>query len=367
MGEPHGTEGDQFRALFEAAPDAMMLAADDRRYLAANAAATRLLGRSHDELLRLRVDDVSPDGADVEGMWRAFLEEGALRGEYELTRPDGSMVEVEFQATANVLPGQHLSIMRDVSDRKRVERERDEATDRLKEAHDHARTVALSLQQAMLPVTDRIKGLEVATRYRPATDAMRVGGDWYDLIDLGRALVGLAVGDVSGHGLAAAGVMGQLRSALAAAMRADPSPARALGTLDAYARSLRTPHIATALTALLDLKRRTLTWSCAGHPPPLLLGDTAEFLTPALSPPLTATAEPEPRPEETAELPAGATLVLFTDGLVEQRGEDIDEGLGRLLDVAKTVADRDCESLADALLDELQPSQDDVALLVLKL
>jgi PAS domain S-box-containing protein len=360
----------KFRAVFAAAPDAMLLADDDRRYLDANPAACRLLQRPLEDILRLRVEDVTPAGVEVEAAWRAFISRGELKGEYRLQRPDGSTVDVDFHATADVIPGQHLSILRDVTDRKAAERERDEANARLREAYERANRIALTLQQAMLPPAVALRDVEVATRYRPATDAMAVGGDWYDLIDLASGRVAITVGDVMGHGLAAAGMMGQLRSALAAAIHAVADPALALDILDTYVRSPGSMLMATAFAALLDRERRTLTYSNAGHLPPLLLGATTRFLQEATAPPLAATPEPERRPQATVELPAGSTIVLYTDGLVERRGEDIDVGLRRLAAVAEALAGSDCETLADQLLAQLQPAggviDDDVAVVVVR-
>jgi PAS domain S-box-containing protein len=365
------SESDSFRVLFEAVPDAMLLADSDSRYVDANPAACQLLQRSLDELLSMRVADVTPAGVDVDALWREFLSRGEMGGEYTLQRPDGSAVEVEFHATANVLPGRHLSILRDITARKEAERERDEAVAGLREAHDRAHHIALTLQRIMLPPAVAVEGVHVATRYLPASDAMAIGGDWYDLLDLGQGAVAVTVGDVMGHGVAAAGIMGQLRSALSAAMHADPNPARAIGVLDAYARSLYDPLIATAFAALFDRNRRELTYSNAGHLPPLLLTDGVSFLDQATAPPLAATPSPERRPQASVRLPPHATIVLYTDGLIEQRGRDIDEGLNCLADVAKTVADQDCETFAATLLAELLPADgdigDDVALLVLKL
>jgi PAS domain S-box-containing protein len=323
------SQSDSFRALFDAVPDAMLLADDDSRYVDANPAACRLLQRPLNELLGMRVGDVTPAGVDVDALWREFLTRGELRGEYVLQRPDRSTVDVEFHATANVLPGRHLSVVRDVSARKEAERERDEAIARLREAHDRAHHIALTLQRVMLPPAVAIEGVQFATRYLPATDAMAVGGDWYDLMDLGEGGVAVTVGDVMGHGVAAAGVMGQLRSALGAAIHADPNPAHALGVLDAYARSFYDPLIATAFAALFDRARRTFTYSRAGHLPPLLLGDGACFLDEAIAPPLAATPNRARRPQACVQLPPDATIVLYTDGLVEQRSRDIDERLRR--------------------------------------
>jgi two-component system, cell cycle sensor histidine kinase and response regulator CckA len=112
-----------FHAVFHSARDAMLLADDEARYIEVNPAACELLGRSRDEILTMSVFDVSPEGVDAEAAWRAFLDSGEMEGEYRLVRPDGDTVEVEFRATANILPGVHLSVLRDVSDRVAIQQE----------------------------------------------------------------------------------------------------------------------------------------------------------------------------------------------------------------------------------------------------
>jgi PAS domain S-box-containing protein len=349
-----------FRAVFEASPCPMLLTDDDAHYIGANPAACHLLQRTHDELLDLTLDDLTPPGANFEAVWGAFIAEGEMAGDHTLRRRDGSVVEVEFYAKANVIPGKHLAIVQDVTARKQAERARDDA-----------RHVALSLQRAMLPTAIAVEGLDVAARYLPATEATAVGGDWYDVVDLGERCVAVTIGDVMGHGLAAAGIMGRLHSALSAALHGHRSPARAIETLDAYARSVSEPAIATVFAGQLDLDRGTLSYSNAGHLPPLLVGDSSRFLDQATAPLLTATTDVDPRPEATVRLPGHATLVLYTDGLVEHRHQDIDEGLRHLADTAKALADEECGPFADALLEELRPresyARDDVALLVLRI
>src|SRR5260370_11205478 len=158
--------------------------------------------------------------------------------------------------------------------------------------------VALSLQEAMLPAPRPAGRHRAAVRYRPATGALHVGGDWYDLADLPGDRVAVAVGDVVGHGLPAAGVMGQLRSALSAASRAVDGPARALEVLGLYARSVDGAQNATVADTFIDWDAHTITYSSAGHPPPALLqpGGTVEFLDQAPDPPLGARPEHAPRP-----------------------------------------------------------------------
>jgi serine phosphatase RsbU (regulator of sigma subunit) len=214
----------------------------------------------------------------------------------------------------------------------------------------------------------------VAVRYRPATGALNVCGDWYDLVKLPAGdRIAVAVGDVVGHGLEAAGVMGQLRSALSATSRVATGPAQALDVLGRYAQSIEGAESTTAVTAFIDWDRRLVTYSSAGHPPPILVhdGGKAELLDRATDPPLDAEAAPRPRPEAAAPFEAGDTLVLYTDGLIERRHQDIDVGLDNLVrSLARHRESRDPELLADAVLHDLLPARgltDDSALVVVSL
>jgi serine phosphatase RsbU (regulator of sigma subunit) len=235
-----------------------------------------------------------------------------------------------------------------------------------------AREVALSLQEAMLPAARPAGRHRAAVRYRPATGALHVGGDWYDLADLPGDRIAVAVGDVVGHGLPAAGVMGQLRSALSAASRAVDGPARALDVLGLYARSVDGAQNTTVAESFIDWDTHTITYSSAGHPPPALLqpGGTVEFLDQATDPPLGARPEHARRPQATEPFTDGAALVLYTDGLIERRREDIDTGLARLAGSLARHRAADPETLADALLADLLPPggiTDDTALVILRL
>jgi serine phosphatase RsbU (regulator of sigma subunit) len=252
-------------------------------------------------------------------------------------------------------------------------RELQETNEELREAHAREREVALTLQSAMLPAPRLIGRQPAAVRYQPATGGLNVCGDWYDLADLPDGRITVAVGDVVGHGLAAAGVMGQLRSALSAASRVAADPAQALDALGLYARSVDGAECATAVTTFIDWTRRTITYSSAGHPPPALLhGDgTIEFLDQATDPPLAARPEQVPRPQAGTSFAEGDTLVLYTDGLVERRREDIDTGLGRLADSLIRHRHADPDALADTLLTDLLPPEtgatDDTALVIVRL
>lgn len=253
-------------------------------------------------------------------------------------------------------------------------RELQEVNERLRSAHAREREVALALQDAMLPT--RRQGAShhrIAVRYRPAVGSLNVCGDWYDVVDLvGGNRIGVSVGDVVGHGLAAAGVMGQLRSALSATSRVAGGPAQALDVLGRYANVVDGAESATVVTTFVDFDHHTITYSSAGHPPPVLVhpDGRVEFLDRATDPPLDARPDPMPRPQAEAVFSRGCTLVLYTDGLIERRREDIDKGLARLADSLVRHRNTDPEALADAVLLELLPhggATDDTALIIVRL
>ncbi|MQY37104.1 hypothetical protein SRB17_51080 [Streptomyces sp. RB17] len=235
-----------------------------------------------------------------------------------------------------------------------------------------AREVALTFQEAMLPAPRPVGRHPAAVRYRPAAEALNVAGDWYDLVDLPGDRIAVTVGDVVGHGLPAACVMGQLRSALTAASLVADGPGRALEVLGMYARTIDGAENTTVATAFIDWETGTITYSSAGHPPPALLhrDRTVEFLDQATDPPLAARPQHAPRIQAAAAFREGAVLALYTDGLIERRREDIDTGLARLADsLARHQADAP-EALADAVLTDLLPAgtaTDDTALVIVRL
>ncbi|BFO19544.1 hypothetical protein SHKM778_59320 [Streptomyces sp. KM77-8] len=237
-------------------------------------------------------------------------------------------------------------------------RELQELNNRLREAHARERKVALALQEAMLPARRQVGHRRAAVRYRPALGALNVCGDWYDLVDLvGGNRIGVSVGDVVGHGLVAAGVMGQLRSALTAASRVAEGPAQALDVVGRYAHVVDGAESATVVTTFVDFDRHIIRYSSAGHPPPVLLhrDGRVEFLDRATDPPLDAEPVPTARPEAESGFEPGATLVLYTDGLVERRREDIDTGLLRLAESLRRHRTQDPEALADIVLRNCWP------------
>lgn len=228
------------------------------------------------------------------------------------------------------------------------------------------REIAVRLQRSLLPDLPSPTGIAVHADYVPAQGAMAVGGDWYDVVELGDGRLALSVGDVAGHGLAAAAVMGQLRSAVRAMALGRAAPVEALSQLDRFISTLVGRPLATVVYALLE-PGGVLRYAAAGHPPPLVVraDGTTAFLDGGRSP-LLGVELVEPRPEGCAELGPGDTLILYTDGLVERPGDTIDAGLATL---ARRAAEgpRDLARLTDALLATVsEPRRDDAAILCVR-
>ncbi|MGW3340343.1 SpoIIE family protein phosphatase [Streptomyces sp. NPDC001009] len=227
------------------------------------------------------------------------------------------------------------------------------------------RDTALTLQRSLLPQTppDQPEGLEIAVGYRPAGSGTEVGGDWYDVLPLSDGKVGLVVGDVMGSGVRAAAIMGQLRTTTRALARLDLPPAELLGHLDETAATL-SESFATCVYAVFDPRRGTCTLSCAGHLPPVLVQSDqgATLLDIPTAAPLGVGGVPFGTLE--VKLPEGSLLALYTDGLVETRGDAIDVGLHALcrgLEGATGSLQQTCDRLLDTVD---RSSGDDVALLL---
>jgi PAS domain S-box-containing protein len=251
------------------------------------------------------------------------------------------------------------------------------AADRVALAIDHARVyerehrIAETLQRSLLP--DRLPqlpGLSVAARYLPAAAEADVGGDWYDVLPTPSGGVGLVMGDVAGKGLAAASMVGRLRSALRAYALEGHPPARVVEQLNRLVWTEEdATQMATLLYVVVDPAAERIHWVNAGHPPPLLLSDgrTPEFLDAGSSVPLGVLPFPEFE-EVSVLIDQGATVVLYTDGLVERPGEHIDNGMDRLAEAVRGTA-ANPQQLCDLVLHDLVPeggALDDVALLTLR-
>ncbi|MEZ5098275.1 MAG: ATP-binding SpoIIE family protein phosphatase [Thermoleophilia bacterium] len=208
------------------------------------------------------------------------------------------------------------------------------------------------LQHALLPdQLLRDPALELAARYRPATDGLEVGGDWYDAFPLPDGRVGLAVGDVVGHGLEAAAAMGRLRTALVALAPHADGPGSLLSLLDDFAAGPNGTDFATAVVASLDPATGALRYASAGHLPLLVVSadGTCRWLEDGRSTPLCGLPRVARR-EAATVLDPGDLLVLCSDGLVERRGESLAAGLARLAAAGEALADASAEAACDRLL-----------------
>ena len=238
--------------------------------------------------------------------------------------------------------------------------------------YEREHSVAEALQRSLLPQLPVVAGLDRAARYLPGSRAAEVGGDWYDLFRLPDGAVGIAVGDVMGHDLTAAAAMGQLRSVLRSYAWQGSAPSVVLDHLDQLVQGLDMAQLATALYARLELPADgpgTLCLANAGHLPPVLRrpDGTAVLLDEAQSL-LVGAALGTERDELSVEVEPGSMLVLYTDGLVEQRGLDPDTGLERLRMPVEAVDGADADAVCDQLLSALDGRRrdDDVALLVVR-
>ena len=233
--------------------------------------------------------------------------------------------------------------------------------------------VAEELQRSLLPDLPQLPHLQTAARYLPSQTGSKIGGDWYDVIALPDGAVGLAIGDVMGHDLKAAAAMGQLRSVLRSYAWRGLGPGVVLDSLDELVQGLDMAQLATALYGRLEFPETShpqFRYANAGHLPPLVLeaGGRVRHLYGGRS--LLVGAPPEgPRVEDTATLRSGSTIVLYTDGLVEHRGLDIDVGTDRLAAVLAAHVGEGPEELCDAILTEAVSDRrdDDLALLVVQL
>lgn len=239
-------------------------------------------------------------------------------------------------------------------------------------AREREHQIAEALQRSLLPTLPALDGVTLAARYLVATEAAQVGGDWYDAFPLPGDAIGVAIGDVMGHDVSAAAAMGQLRSVLRSYAYEGSSPGIVLDRMDRLVQAFGMANIATAIYArlVLDTAGAMMLFCNAGHLPPLLLHPDrrVQLLTGAaahlIGAPVPTTRS---RGEAAAALPAGSTLLLYTDGLIERPGTDLDTSIDNL---ARIVAAHNPTAGPDALCDRIlqaidQPGGDDVALLAI--
>jgi serine phosphatase RsbU (regulator of sigma subunit) len=403
-----------YAALFSATPSPYLVLGSDLVIVEVNQAYLAATSRTREELLGRHIFDAfppNPDDPEADGvlnlnasLHRVLLSREqdtmALQkydipivsrpGEFEerwwspintpLLAPDGTVqwiihrVEDVTSFIRAHSPDGRSSIEREALEAELYARARElqRVNEELRLANKRERQVALTLQEAMLQSPDLHHHTNVAVRYLPATGTLNICGDWYDVVDLSDGRFAAAVGDVVGHGLEAAAVMGMLRSSLSSAIRAVERPAQALEVVGLYSRSVTDALNTTAVKVMVDPRSGLITYSNAGHPPPVLLHPDGgcELLDQVIDPPLGARPQHVPRSQAVHAYAPADTLVLYSDGLIERRGEDIDVGIDRLIASLGRHSTDAPERLADAVLAELGVeggARDDIALVIMRL
>jgi PAS domain S-box-containing protein len=343
-------------------------------------AAEEQLGRDQHAVIHGRRPDGSPYPKHECPVWNALRSGRTVTAEDEVFwHRDGTPVPVELIAVPTVEDGAVTGVVvsfRDLTDRLAARRQAAELR-RVTERAAEQRALSDRLQQALLTPPPEPDHLQVAVRYRPAAHGAQVGGDWHDAFLQPDGATMLVIGDVVGHDSDAAAAMGQLRGLLRALAYDNDEPLSAtLSRTEHAARGLAVSTMATVVLARVErhpdvpvASTRVLRWSNAGHLPPVLLapdGSTTLFET---RPERMLGIDPDaPRTDHTAELGDGHTLLLVTDGLVERRDADLDQGLAMMREVLRDLGETSLEELCDTLLDRMLPvdGADDVAIVAVR-
>ncbi|NUP78575.1 MAG: serine/threonine-protein phosphatase, partial [Nonomuraea sp.] len=312
----------------------------------------RLSGRAPKDVARARVFTLAADD------WRALLPdvrvEAATTGVLCRTKNSRSPVYLGVEA-APELDADEVNLLRQLGQELAL------ALGALR-AYTEEHAIALTLQRSLLPSRiPEVPGLQVALRYQPAVDNVEVGGDFYEVLPVdGRVLV--AVGDVEGHSLHAATVMAELRHALRASLIAQVDLSASLDLLNQMMRRYHRGLTATVCLMLIDPATGEIELANAGHIPPLFAGPGSAYHGLGN---LLLGAVPEEYKVDRLTLPPGGTMMLFTDGLVEDRHILLDDSMEKARHLAETVED-DLEEFADRVLGAFGSREDDVALVVLR-
>ncbi|NBM19744.1 SpoIIE family protein phosphatase [Streptomyces sp. GC420] len=372
----------RFLALLESAPDATLITDGKGTVVMANAQVEPLFGRAPADLVGTSVHDLVPGPrrrhhAALLGAYlrqpdpRPTVLDRGLCG----LRGDGSEFPAEvsvstFQAEQDTLV---FLTVRDITDRRRAEAER-------AERYEQHRRIAYTLQHSLMGEPPRLPYLPSAHRYLASVQDPGVGGDWFDIIPLDEARTGIVIGDVMGRGLEAAAVMGQLRAAAHALARTNMPPGRLMTGLDAFVSDLA-DQLVTCCYLLINQKAHEVTLCSAGHLPVIAMppGGPAHRLPAPVNVPLGVNGPDGGVPylQATRPLPPGSTLALYTDGLVERPGTDLDtqidlltHALGAAIEHSPAdpdVLDRAAARLVGALIPDTAAHDDDVTLLLIGL
>ncbi|MEV5956601.1 PAS domain S-box protein [Streptomyces sp. NPDC051987] len=373
----------RFLALLESAPDATLITDGDGTVVMANAQVESLFGHAPAELVGATVEDLVPGPRRPlhSALLRRYLRLSdpkptvVDRGLYGL-RSDGRVFPAEVSVSTLKAEQDTLVFLtvRDITERRQAEAER-------AERYEQHRRVAYTLQHSLMGEPPRLPHLPSAHRYLASVQDPGVGGDWFDIIPLDGSRTGIVIGDVMGRGLDAAAVMGQLRAAAHALARTGISPCQVMAGLDAFVGDL-SDQLVTCCYLVIDADVQEVTLCSAGHLPVVAVAPrgSAHRLRAPISVPLGVNESCGVGlsfQQTTHRLQPGSTLALFTDGLVERPGEDIDsqiEVLARTLDIAlkdappgPRVLDEITARLIGTLLPDPSAHDDDVTLLLIAL
>ncbi|MFJ9870197.1 SpoIIE family protein phosphatase [Streptomyces sp. NPDC101165] len=378
-----GRANRRFLALLESAPDALLITDGRGVVVMANAQVRRLFGHAPADLLGTGVVDLvpAPRRRRHSALLRAYLRQAAPkpivldRGLYGMHSGGGEFpVEVSVSSLQAEEETLVFLTVRDITERRQAEAER-------AERYEEHRRIANTLQHSLMGEPPRVPHLPSAHRYLASVQDPGVGGDWFDIVPLDQDRTGIVVGDVMGRGLEAAAVMGQLRAASHALARAGIPPSRLMTGLDAFVNDLA-DQLVTCVYLVTDRSAHEVTLCSAGHLPVIVRppDGPARQLKAPVGVPLgvnDSCGGGVPFRQTTQPLRPGSTLALYTDGLVERPGTDIEaqiDLLAQTLDVALKGAPADPQSLdqaADRLIRTLIPDisvhDDDVTLLLVGL
>lgn len=363
----------ELAAIVQSCGDAIVTHTVDGRITYWNPAARRLYGWRAEEVLGrhvglLATEERRDEMAQVlEALWRGGTSE---HFETRAVTREGAVIDIDVtmwptRAADGTVTGAS-AIVRDIGERKRGEA-------RLTALYEQQRHIALTLQHSLMGAPPAVDGLTTASRYLPATQGAGVGGDWFDIVPLGDGRVGLVVGDVMGRGLEAAAVMGQLRSAAHALAKTGMDPRHLMYSLDRCVGDLGGPdQLVTCCYLVISADAGEVTLCSAGHMPVILgaPGEGARVLRTPVNGPLGVGGVLY---EQTrAAVRPGDTLVLYTDGLIERPGTDIEDRFDILLaELDRLFAEGpDLEAAADQVLATLLPDadgRDDITLLLTQL
>jgi PAS domain S-box-containing protein len=344
--------------------DELLAALANRLVVLFDAALAELQVRSElDEPVRVRAaggHTERPAADEPPGAGGRSLEQPLMIEDFEL-----GVVRLEFSSERPLSPAER-SLLQDAAERVAL-------AIRRAQLHEEEHRIAVVLQRGLLPRTlPEVAGVEVAPHYEAAGVGAEVGGDWYDAFALPGGRLGIVVGDVAGRSIPAASAMGQLRTVTRTVALGDEGqrdPGEALTRLNRYQLSTGADELFTVVYAILDPAERTIAWAAAGHPPPLIRTRAGQIRYLEAGGGLTGISDTEYGTFRD-RIDPGDVLVLYTDGLVERRGESLDAGLARLASVV-AAGPPDPEALARHVLAQLRPDDeplhDDITALVARI